>query len=142
MKKIILVSLMSLSINCYAFFDFNNYQSPYADNDWPVWTPMYWMEEIFDNDRFGNSTRNMYPYPYGNQPFNIQASHFDMSQMPTPNEAYLFENKLLESPVYHTPAAQFFANPESVETSKIKTQNPYLTNHQPNPYRAAYPGNF
>uniref|UniRef100_UPI0025E40277 hypothetical protein n=1 Tax=Sulfurivirga sp. TaxID=2614236 RepID=UPI0025E40277 len=31
---------------------------PYDDNDWPEWTPMYWMEEFFDDD-------DDYPPPYG-----------------------------------------------------------------------------
>ena len=47
--------------------------SGYGDyNDWPVWTPMYWMEEMFgDNNGFGNNRfRNnrfrSYGSPYGN----------------------------------------------------------------------------
>jgi len=31
---------------------------PWDDNDWPEWTPMYWMEEFFDDDDY-----DYYPPP-------------------------------------------------------------------------------
>ena len=57
----------------------------YGDyNDWPVWTPMYWMEEFFDNG-FGNNDDygyggygyNPYGYgaPYGYAPFSGYAPY-------------------------------------------------------------------
>ena len=36
----------------------NNNHGPYGYNDWPEWTPMYWMEEMsneFDNNGWGNN---------------------------------------------------------------------------------------
>lgn len=35
-------------------------------NDWPVWTPMYWAEEMFDDNSYGPSNYGGYsPYGYG-----------------------------------------------------------------------------
>ena len=90
MKKTILTTSLCISLNASAFLDFNSYGPGYDDNDWPVWTPMYWMEEMFgdnDNDR----RYRYYPYPYNNAPYNIGAQHFNMQQMPTPDCAYQLE---------------------------------------------------
>lgn len=39
-------------------------------NDWPVWTPMYWAEEMFD-DNYGYGPYNYGGYsPYGYGPYN------------------------------------------------------------------------
>jgi hypothetical protein len=40
-----------------SFFGNNN---GYDNNDWPEWTPMYWMEEFFNNDN-----NDYYPRSYG-----------------------------------------------------------------------------
>ncbi len=37
-------------------------------NDWPTWTPMYWMEEMtdsMDSNGFGGRNNNYAPYGYG-----------------------------------------------------------------------------
>lgn len=130
MKKILLPVLISLSVNTHAFLDFNHYSSPYDDNDWPIWTPMYWMEKITDNK--GSTKRYQgYPYPYNNRPYNIYATQFDMSQMPTPDQAFQAESMHLPRPMYNTPAAQSFSQPDLLPS-------PY-SNHltlppPPNPY--------
>ena len=130
MKKTIFIALISLSMSASAFLDFNHYSSPYDDNDWPIWTPMYWMEKISDNNT-SNQRYQGYPYPYNNRPYNIYATRFDMSQMPTPDQAYQAESLPLPAPVYSTPAAQSFANPDFLPS-------PYPQNFSlpplPNPY--------
>ena len=108
MKKAIPIGLLLVSINASAFLDFNSYGPGYKDNDWPIWTPMYWMEKITDNDTFGNNRYNKYPYPYNARPFNTGASHFNMSQMPTPAQAYQQESNNTLTPNYMTPAAMSF----------------------------------
>jgi hypothetical protein len=49
--------LMAMSTSASAFWRDRYNDSYYDYNDWPVFTPMYWMEEFmdeFDNDRYGN----------------------------------------------------------------------------------------
>ena len=137
MKKLFVVSLFLVSFNVNAFLDFNNYGSDYKNNDWPIWTPMYWMEKVTDNDMFGNKRNQGYGYPYNNRPYNINASHFNMSQMPTPDQAYQAENnKMRQSqPMFMTPAAQSFAN-----TSNLPS--PYPGNYQFNQLPSPYPSGF
>jgi hypothetical protein len=49
---------------------FNGYSGNNSYNDWPVWTPMYWMQEMFGNNYnnryYGNNGRYMSAYgnPY------------------------------------------------------------------------------
>lgn len=107
-KKILLLGLLITSLNATAFLDFNSYGSGYKNNDWPVWTPMYWMERVDNNS--ANNRRYNYPYPYNNQAFNTNASRFNMNQMPTPNQAYQAENNTTPL-MYETPAAMSFADP-------------------------------
>lgn len=70
MKKLFMVAAlvaMLVSVNANAFWGGNNNGS-YDYNDWPVWTPMYWMEEMsneFDNNGWGNGNGNGYG-PYNN----------------------------------------------------------------------------
>ena len=52
MKKLFVASLFLASFNANAFLDFNSYGSGYDDNNWPVWTPMFWMEKVTDNNMF------------------------------------------------------------------------------------------
>jgi|SaaInl4_150m_RNA_FD_contig_81_53745_length_511_multi_13_in_0_out_0_1 hypothetical protein len=81
MKKLLIavaMVAMLVSVNANAFWGGNN-NGGYNYNDWPVWTPMYWMEEMeneFDDNNWGgngNGWNNGYgPYngggygmPYG-----------------------------------------------------------------------------
>ena len=48
-----------------SFFGNNN---GYDDNDWPEWTPMYWMEEFFNNNDDDRYPRSYAPSPYA-QPY-------------------------------------------------------------------------
>jgi hypothetical protein len=74
MKKLLIgLSLLALSAAANAnFFDSNNGEwkmgpnGPYYEkNDWPEWTPMYWMDEMMDSfdDNNDNSSG------FGNMPF-------------------------------------------------------------------------
>ena len=52
MKKALLrtavtTALLALASTAHAGF-FNDNNDPWDDNDWPEWTPMYWMEEFMD----------------------------------------------------------------------------------------------
>ena len=123
MKRILLVGLFVSSFNAQAFLDFNSYGSDYQDNNWPIWTPMFWMEKVTDNNTFGNKRNNNYGYPYNNRPFNTGASQFNMATMPTPGQAYQAESQQVPAPVYDTPAAMSFSNPN---------------NNMPSPYPANY----
>ena len=73
MKKTLLTGLLVSSLNAQAFLDFNSYGSDYQNNDWPIWTPMFWMEKVKDNNMFSNKRTNNYGYPYDNRPFNVGA---------------------------------------------------------------------
>ena len=43
------LSLMGASVANAGWFGSNNsWDDYYDDNDWPEWTPMYWMEEMMD----------------------------------------------------------------------------------------------
>lgn len=93
MKKLLAILALSLATTAQAdFFGGNNsfggnngewkmgpYGYYYEENDWPEWTPMYWMEEFmneFDDNNdngygsgfnmpfFGNGSNN-YGMPYG-----------------------------------------------------------------------------
>ena len=62
--KLLMAGLLLIaSSSSYAWFG-NNGWGNNGWNNWPVWTPMYWAEEVFDdNDRYG------YPgYGYGGYP--------------------------------------------------------------------------
>jgi hypothetical protein len=55
MKKIALTAvavaaMVTTSIASAGWFGGNNsgWNNGYDDNDWPEWTPMYWMEEMMD----------------------------------------------------------------------------------------------
>jgi hypothetical protein len=66
----VLVGLL-ISANVSAgWFGSNN--DPWEDNDWPEWTPMYWMEEMMDE--FDNNDDDYYRYgPYGYSPYGYGA---------------------------------------------------------------------
>lgn len=138
MKRLLMTALFISSLQAHAFLDFNNYGADYKDNNWPVWTPMYWMEKVTNNDMFGNKRNQGYGYPYNNRPYNINASHFDMSQMPTPDQAYQAEsNKMTQSqPMFMTPAAQSFVNPGNMSDYNLPSPYPsnYRFNEPPSPY--------
>ena len=62
MKKLFASSLLAgllVSSTVYAGCCGWGSDGPYDDNDWPEWTPMYWMEEFFNDDEA------YYPPPYG-----------------------------------------------------------------------------
>ena len=128
MKKILLAGLLISSVNAQAFLDFNSYSSDYKNNDWPMWTPMFWMEKVTDSKMFNNKSN--LGYPYNNRPYNIGASQFDMSQMPTPSQAFQAESENLPKPNYMTPAAMSFSNPNNAPAS------------QPNELASPYPANY
>ncbi|SMN14909.1 hypothetical protein CRYPA_1046 [uncultured Candidatus Thioglobus sp.] len=130
MKKILIAGLLVSSFNAQAFLDFNSYDSDYKDNDWPVWTPMFWMEKVTDNDMFGDKHNSNYDYPYNNRPYNVGASQFDMSKMPTPDQAFQAESQSMPRPNYMTPAAMSFSNPNGISSSQ--------SNELPSPYPANY----
>jgi len=70
MKKTALLAVLilsSISFNAQAFWGGNNnfFGNNGWGNSWPVWTPMYWMEEFTgDNDYYGNAN------PWGGAPMN------------------------------------------------------------------------
>ena len=86
-KIILLAALLAAPFSAQAnWFGSNNGEwktgpyGPYWDeSDWPVWTPMYWMDEMmdsFDNNNWGGNNwgggaynavpyGNVAPYPYG-----------------------------------------------------------------------------
>jgi hypothetical protein len=156
MYKLFITVLFLISFNANAFLDFNSYGVDYKNNDWPIWTPMYWMEKVTDNDIFGNQRNRGYSYPYNNRPYNIGASQFDMSQMPTPGQAYQAESNYMPQPMYTTPAAQSFTNrgimppmggydlpsPYPSDYQSNQLPSPYPSNYQPNQLPSPYPIGF
>lgn len=142
MKRLLMTALFISSLQAHAFLDFNNYGVDYKDNNWPIWTPMYWMEKATDNDMFGNRGNQGYGYPYNNQPYNVNASRFNMSQMPTPDQAYQAESNksTLAQPMFMTPAAQSFANPGN--TSDYDSPSFYPGNYQFDKPSNFYPKGF
>ncbi|MBC8519715.1 MAG: hypothetical protein H8D24_04820 [Gammaproteobacteria bacterium] len=71
-------AIMASSVASAGWFGSNNngWNNGYDDNDWPEWTPMYWMEEMmdeWDNDDdddyyryggYGYAPRGYAPSPY------------------------------------------------------------------------------
>lgn len=124
MKKILLAVLVVTSFNAQAFLDFNNYGADYKNNDWPIWTPMFWMEKATDGNLFSNNKNPQYGYPYNNRPYNISASQFNMSKMPTPSQAFQAESQQMPRPTYTTPAAMSFSNSNSQSISQAPSSYP------------------
>lgn len=62
-KGILIASMLALSGNAVAWWGGNGWDW----NPWPVWTPMYWMDEMFnDDDYYGYGPYGGYaPSPYG-----------------------------------------------------------------------------
>ncbi len=144
MKKTLFVGLLLGSINANAFLDFNSYAPGYDNNDWPIWTPMYWMEEMFD-DNDGNYRNYRYPYPYNNNPYNVGASHFNMNQMPTPDQAHIAENYDFPFPEFTTPAAMSFSNPGAggaLTNNNFELPSPYSMNYNFSEPYSPYPVNY
>lgn len=73
-RMIAVVFGLLVSLNASAgWFGSNN--NGWDDNDWPVWTPMYWMDEMMnewddDDDYYGPYGYN--PYMYGQNPYMAQ----------------------------------------------------------------------
>ncbi|WP_428087335.1 hypothetical protein [Candidatus Thioglobus sp.] len=135
MKYILLIGLFSSSLTAQAFLDFNSYGSDYKNNDWPVWTPMFWMDKVNDNNTFSSNRNNN--YPYNTQPYNAGAAKFNMAQMPTPDQAYQAESQKTPTPTYMTPAAMSFANPIDRDAKPLNSLN-----HNAAKSESAYRGNF
>ncbi len=55
----------------------------YNWNPWPVWTPMYWADEMFDNDDYYGGPWYGRTYPYGPynyyQPYNYGRGYYGNS---------------------------------------------------------------
>jgi hypothetical protein len=143
MKKILLAGLIAVSFNAHAFLDFNTYGDDYKNNDWPVWTPMFWMDKAKDNNPFSDNKNTQYGYPYNNRPYNVGASQFNMAKMPTPNQAFQAESQQAPSPAYMTPAAMSFSNSNNKTTSPAyNLPNPYPSNYNFSEPRSPYGNGF
>ena len=143
MKKIGLVGLVVLSFNAQAFLDFNSYGADYKNNDWPVWTPMFWMEKATDSNMFPNNRNSQYGYPYNNRPYNVGASQFNMANMPTPNQAFQAESQQIPRPTYNTPAAMSFSNVSNgVASPAANLPSPYPANYNFSEPRSPYGRGF
>ncbi|MCH9646065.1 MAG: hypothetical protein K0U08_05415 [Proteobacteria bacterium] len=130
MKNILLAGLVVASFHAQAFLDFNNYGADYKNNDWPIWTPMFWMEKATDNNFFSNNSNSKYGYPYNNRPYNVGAPQFNMANMPTPDQAFQAESQQMPRPTYNTPAAMSFSNPDSQSISQVPSlPSPYPANY-------------
>lgn len=58
-KALVAIALLTASASSMAWWGNRGWDNGW--NDWPVWTPMYWAEEFFDdNDWYG---------PYGYYPY-------------------------------------------------------------------------
>ncbi|MDC0888877.1 hypothetical protein OAS07_00595 [Candidatus Thioglobus sp.] len=143
MKKMLLTGLLIGSLNAHAFLDFNSYGSDYKNNDWPIWTPMFWMEKASDSSMFQNSSNSKYGYPYNNRPYNVGASQFNMANMPTPNQAFQAESQQAPSPTYMTPAAMSFSNLNNRSSSPVRNlPGPYPSNYNFSEPRSPYGNRF
>jgi hypothetical protein len=143
MKKILLVGLTVMSFNAQAFLDFNSYGNDYKNNDWPVWTPMFWMDKAKNNNPFSDNKNTQYGYPYNNRPYNVGASQFNMANMPTPNQAFQAESQQAPSPIYMTPAAMSFSNLNNKASSPaLNLPNPYSSNYNFSEPRSPYGNGF
>ncbi len=65
------------SINAHAFWGGNNdfFGGNGWGNNWPVWTPMYWMEEFTGDNNYNDYYGNANPWsaaPLNNMPFTNQ----------------------------------------------------------------------
>jgi len=70
-----LILTATFSMSAQAFWGNNNFfgNNNGWGNDWPVWTPMYWMEEFTGNNDYNNYYGNVNPWngnPMTNMPFN------------------------------------------------------------------------
>ncbi len=143
MKKILLVGLTIMSFNAQAFLDFNSYGDDYKNNDWPVWTPMFWMDKAKNNSPFSDNKNTQYGYPYNNRPYNVGASQFNMANMPTPNQAFQAESQQAPSPIYMTPAAMSFSNLNNKASSPVRNlPDPYPPNYNFSEPRSPYGNGF
>jgi hypothetical protein len=143
MKKILLVGLTIMSFNAQAFLDFNSYGDDYKNNDWPVWTPMFWMDKAKNNSPFSDNKNTQYGYPYNNRPYNVGASQFNMANMPTPNQAFQAESQQAPSPIYMTPAAMSFSNLNNKASSPVRNlSGPYPSNYNFSEPRNPYGNGF
>ncbi|MFZ1387517.1 MAG: hypothetical protein WBP46_13095 [Thiolinea sp.] len=123
MKKfLIALSLLGLAGSASAdFFGGNNGQwktGPYGpyweENDWPEWTPMYWMQEMsdsFNDDGNGNGFNFGNSFSNGNMPFfgNNNYGNYGMPMMPYGYNNYqmpMMPYGVAPMPYYGIPNAQ------------------------------------
>ncbi len=68
-RNLLVAGLLTFSWNAHAgFFDGDDCPPwEYDCNDWPEWTPMYWMEEFADE--FDDDDEDWYRYGYGPAPY-------------------------------------------------------------------------
>lgn len=113
MRKFLTASaivLITFSANINAFWGGNNSNDPWDDNDWPVWSPMYWMEEMsdeFDNNSWSGG--NGYGYqPYGYAPSMPQYGPHSTpysGQAPYPQYAPGYPAPGYRAPTYPAPSS-------------------------------------
>lgn len=138
---VLIISIGAMSVSSANWFgknngggwgNFNNNRfNGYDDNDWPEWTPMYWMEEMFDNDndRYRGRYRPAYPpSPYANAYPNPYANPYGSRSYANPYAA----NPYLASQ-YPRLSSLYRRNPYSAFGSYPNARNPYMSGF--NPYR-------
>jgi hypothetical protein len=90
MKARVAAVLFGLLVSLNASAGWFGNDNGWDDSDWPEWTPMYWMEEMFDSfddddDYYRYGPRGYAPYgyaqPYAMAPYQGQVPH---AQMPAP----------------------------------------------------------
>jgi len=78
MKRLLAIALMVVATNSNAFWGGLNSNEPWDENDWPVWSPMFWMEEMsdeLDDNKWNRYGAGYHPYgyvpplPYYRQPY-------------------------------------------------------------------------
>ena len=93
MKARILAILFGLLVSMNAVASWFGNNSGYrGGNDWPEWTPMYWMEEMMDgwdndDDYYGYGPYGYVPNPYMMKPY--QPHPYPMAPAPVAPQAAL-----------------------------------------------------
>ncbi len=93
-------ALMASNVASAGWFGNNNDMYGYDDNDWPEWTPMYWMEEMMDE--WDNDDDEDF-YRYGGYGF---APRYGYAPMPYPQMQYPAPVAAPRAPAPQAPAAQ------------------------------------
>ncbi len=156
MKKVLIgLSLLALSATANAnFFGNNNngewkmgpYGPYYEENDWPEWTPMYWMEEMSnsfdnnDNGYYGNNNGffgnmpfmgNNYNYnPNMGYGYNMPMNYGNAPMMPPPAMPYPYAVPPMNAPampVAPQPTAPAMPTAPVVPNATVGTPGPAST---------------